>query len=321
MTTTQDDTACRPERIAALARTAIGVLAAGALAVLAACGSEQVPRDPSSQVPSPSVTASPSSSTTPSAVPDSPRPTGSPRPMGHIHGLARDPATGDVLLATHGGLFRLDPSGPTAVGPVVDLMGFTVAADGSYLASGHPGQGTDLPNPVGLLSSTDGGATWSSMSRGGESDFHGLTAGSGLVAGFDGRLRVSPDGRSWTARDIPAEPHVLALSPNGDRLLATTREGLLLSRDAGVTWAELNTPALLVAVDWADTDTIAGVDVTGRLALSEDGGATWRTGSNQVGEVTALHASATADGVELLVVVGGTVMRTIDLGSSVELLL
>jgi hypothetical protein len=34
------------------------------------------------------------------------------------------------------------------VGPVVDLMGFTVTPEGRHPASGHPGTGTDLPEPL-----------------------------------------------------------------------------------------------------------------------------------------------------------------------------
>ena len=174
---------------------------------------------------------------------------------GHIHGVARDPDTGDIVLATHAGLFRLGADGPTPVGPDVDLMGFAISPDGSYLGSGHPGPGSDLGQPVGLIRSTDGGRTWTTLSRSGESDFHGLTAGDGLVAGFDGALRVSADGRSWRTVAIPAEPHVLAASPAGDRLLATTPDGLLASTDGGGTWSTVPTPELLVAVDWVDADT------------------------------------------------------------------
>ncbi len=285
--------------------------------VLAGCGGADAPAaaPPASAIP----TATDSPTTSPSTTPSRARPTGAPRPMGHVHGVGRDPVTGDVVLATHGGLFRLDPGGPTPVGPVVDLMGFAIAPDGSYLGSGHPGTETDLPEPVGLIRSTDGGATWTPVSRGGESDFHGLTAGSGLVAGFDGTLRVSEDGgRSWAARSAPAAPHVLAASPDGGRLFATTQAGLLSTTDSGRTWDPVDTPELLVAVSWADDDTVAGVGVSGRLVLSEDAGRTWATGPEVVGAVSSLHASRTADGVEVLAVLEDGVIRTTDLGRTLD---
>jgi hypothetical protein len=51
------------------------------------------------------------------------------------------------------------------VGPVIDLMGFTVAGPGRYLASGHPGLHVDQAQPVGLIETTDGGVTWTPVSR------------------------------------------------------------------------------------------------------------------------------------------------------------
>ncbi len=93
------------------------------------------------------------------------------------------PADGLVYLATHDGLFHYDDSGPVRVGPVIDLMGFTVVGPDHFYASGHPGPGVELPAPVGLIESRDGGATWDPLSRQGESDFHALTASdAGVVA-------------------------------------------------------------------------------------------------------------------------------------------
>ena len=39
-------------------------------------------------------------------------------------------------------------------------MGFSVAGPGHIYASGHPGDGVDLPAPVGLMETRDAGATW-----------------------------------------------------------------------------------------------------------------------------------------------------------------
>ena len=76
-------------------------------------------------------------------------------PSPHVHGVAINPGDDLVYLATHDGLFRYDDTGPTRIGPVIDLMGFTVAGPNHFYASGHPGEGSDLPNPVGLITSTD----------------------------------------------------------------------------------------------------------------------------------------------------------------------
>ncbi|WP_299441132.1 F510_1955 family glycosylhydrolase [uncultured Phycicoccus sp.] len=238
------------------------------------------------------------------------------RPMGHIHGIAVDPDAGHVVVAAHGGLYVVGDDGPTPVGPSIDLMGFTIGADGAYLASGHPGPGTDLDQPVGLVRSTDGGRTWAAVSRGGESDFHGLTAAEGLVAGFDGELRVSADGREWETRAVPSAPHVLAAAPSGARLLATTADGLLATDDRGASWRTVDTPELLVAVDWADDDTVVGVGLTGRIVVSEDAGATWASGPRELGELSAVHAHRDGTSLVVLVVADEGVLRTTDQGAT-----
>ncbi|MEO7423086.1 MAG: F510_1955 family glycosylhydrolase [Ornithinibacter sp.] len=290
----------------------VAVVLAGTSLMLAGCGADAASPSGTTSTGS-SASAGPESSPPAASVP----PAAAPRPMGHIHGVGREPETGIVVLATHGGLFRLDPAGPVQVGPAVDLMGFGVAPDGSYLASGHPGPGTDLEQPVGLIRSTDEGSTWSTLSRAGESDFHGLTVGEGIVAGFDGTLRFSDDGSTWRSVPIPTQPHVLAASPTGGRVLATSADGLLSTEDGGSTWTTLTPPELLVAVDWADADTVVGVGTTGRLVISEDAGSTWRSGPKELGESTALDAHLVDGTIDVVVVVGGaSVLSTTDLGAT-----
>jgi photosystem II stability/assembly factor-like uncharacterized protein len=133
----------------------------------------------------------------------------------HVHGAAFDPGHGGLLLATHHGLIEVADGALTPVGPVIDLMGFTVAGTDHYLASGHPGLHVDLPEPVGLIETTDGGRTWTPLSRQGQSDFHALTVSDIRILGYDGTLTASTDGRAWTPPTIPAEPHTLAAAPGG----------------------------------------------------------------------------------------------------------
>jgi photosystem II stability/assembly factor-like uncharacterized protein len=225
-------------------------------------------------------------------------------PSGHVHGVAIDPGDGALLLATHEGLFEVGADGaPTPTGPVIDLMGFTVVGPDHYLASGHPGLRVDLPQPVGLIESTDGGRTWGPLSRQGQSDFHALTAvaPSGAL-GWDGTLQRSDDGRSWEQLAIPAEPHTLAASADGRTVLATTTQGLLRSTDVGATWAPVDGVPLLQVITWAyDGSAAVGVDPAGVLWLSTDDGVTWQEKAH-LG--SAPHAVAAAvDGVQLRVLV------------------
>lgn len=224
-------------------------------------------------------------------------------PSAHVHGVAFAPEDGAVLMATHEGLVRVGDGGElTPVGPAIDLMGFAVDGD-RYLASGHPGPRVDLPQPVGLIESTDGGQTWTALSRQGQSDFHALTASAAGILGYDGTLLRSLDGRTWEQLDIPAEPATLAAAPDGSAVLATTRQGLLRSTDAGTSWSAANGAPLLQVVDWADDGTaVVGVDPAGTVWTSTDAADTWQEGAQLSSALDAV-AVATPEGGALRVAV------------------
>lgn len=222
-------------------------------------------------------------------------------PSGHVHALSREPSTGELLVATHEGLHVYGRGEPRKVGPAIDLMGFTVAGPRHYYASGHPGPGVDLPQPAGLLESRDGGRTWSVLSRGGSSDFHALTAAGHRVVAFDGTLRVSSGGGTWQTGDLGSPPRALASSPEGDRVLATTAEGLMSSDDGGLRWKPVNGAPLLLLVDWVDSRAVAGLTPQGELHLSADAGQTWRATAAAAPEAQALDASrGEGGGVEVV---------------------
>jgi len=221
---------------------------------------------------------------------------GEPLPSSHVHGVAADPADGTVVLATHDGLFRSEGGSWTRVGPVIDLMGFAVAGPDHYYASGHPGPGTDLPEPVGLLESTDGGRTWTPLSRQGESDFHAMAASEGAVVGFDGTLRRTSDGVAWTPVEAPVEPYALAASGRAATVVATSPRGPALSTDAGETWSTLPDAPLLLLAAVADERTIVGATPDGEVVVSEDTGATWQVRGTLGATPQALSAARGEDG-------------------------
>lgn len=239
----------------------------------------------------------------------------------HVHGVAVDPADGTLLLATHDGLYEIADDGRSSrVGPVIDLMGFAVAGPGHFLASGHPGQGVDLPQPVGLIESTDGGRTWEPVSRQGQSDFHALAVSPAGVLGYDGSLRYSDAGEEWETRSIPAAPHTLAASPDGAQILATTEQGLLRSPDGGRTWEPVVDAPLLQVVAWAgDGSTVAGLTPAGVVWTSGDGADTW-TEAGDLGEAPqAVAVDSTGGGpVRILAVTEAGLYESMDGGSSFE---
>lgn len=132
-----------------------------------------------------------------------------------MHGLARDPGDGTLYVATHEGLFSYADGEPELVGPVMDLMGFAISGPGEFVASGHQGADSELPEPMGLIRSDDAGRSWEVASRGGESDFHELTTAGPVVMAFDGALRSTEDGTTWTEAALPELITDLALSPTG----------------------------------------------------------------------------------------------------------
>lgn len=244
--------------------------------------------------------------------------------MEHVHGLGVDPADGALLIATHYGLFRLDDGAPERISEVQDFMGFTVVDEDRLLASGHPGAGQDAPSNLGLLESTDGGATWEEVSLGGEADFHGLDAAGERIYGVDatagGQLMVSDDGgETWDSPDVPAMADVAVDPRDPDTVLATAPDGPLLSTDGGQRFTELEDAPLLLTVDWAADGTLYGLDPQAGLHRSDDGGVTWAEspGSAELpeGPPEALHV---VDQDELWVAVGGAVLHSTDAGETFE---
>ena len=242
-------------------------------------------------------------------------------PSAHVHGVGVNPADGEVYLASHDGLFRLHELGPgegdwQLVSPVIDLMGFAIAGPDHFYASGHPGPGVDLPEPVGLIESTDGGSTWQPLSRQGQSDFHTMAVSDSGVLGFDGALRTTSDGVRWEDGDIPADPYSLAADAAGRTVLATTQEGVLRSTDGGSTWSLVQDAPLLQVLDWtADASSVVGVGPQGDVWSSDDGGRTW----DRVGQVGAQPQAVAAedgaaDGARVLVVTEDTLLQSTDGG-------
>ncbi|MEO8222403.1 MAG: F510_1955 family glycosylhydrolase [Specibacter sp.] len=219
--------------------------------------------------------------------------------VGHVHGISVDPVSTQILLATHDGLY--DATGPTMTKidtETIDLMGFTATADPKvFYASGHPGPGSTLPEPVGLIRSSDAGKTWEPLSRGGQSDFHALSSTDhGLVA-FDGKLRTSADGVTWATSTASFAPAVLAGNPSTSVVLATTQKGLQRSTDSGKTWKAVPNAPLMQFMSFAastgkaPTDAV-GVAPDGSVHTSTDAGLTWTAVGRVDGEVQAVTALA-----------------------------
>lgn len=237
----------------------------------------------------------------------------------HIHGLGADPSTGATYAGTHQGVWQIPTEllpdsylagapdagvvRPTpSNGPAFDAMGFTVAAPGLLLASGHPGsdQSTLAAPNVGLISSEDAASTWTNVSLAGETDFHDLDAvtlptGALRVYGYDaadGTVSISDDdGSSWSAgaavalRDLAADP------ANPEQVFATTEGGLTVSADAGRTFEPVPGSPMLYVIDVQDAAAgggVVGIDPDGVVWRQEAGAGTWTRGGQTEGSPEAL---------------------------------
>jgi hypothetical protein len=230
-----------------------------------------------------------------------------------VHGVSIHPADGRVYLATHDGLFRYDASGPRRIGPVIDLMGFAAIGPRRVPAP----RATRGRAPTCQNRSASGVHerwwTWTPLSRQGQSDFHALTATGATVVGFDGMLRGTEDGRTWTTLRPPVEPFALSGSPDGRTLVATSQLGPVRSTDRGKTWARLDGTPLLQYVAFADARTVVGVSPDGAVAVSADRGRTWASRGAVGGRPQALGAHVAHDGaLRVLVVTDNAVLGSTD---------
>jgi hypothetical protein len=137
-----------------------------------------------------------------------------------------------ILLGTHEGLYILNGENDiTKTSPEnFDVMGLSI--DGSRIyASGHPGAGSKLPNPVGLLLSTNAGKSWKKVSLQGKVDFHLLESSDSELYGADsqsGNLLYSKDfGRTWSNQGKNTFSEI-AINPVKKREALAIRDGALI---------------------------------------------------------------------------------------------
>jgi photosystem II stability/assembly factor-like uncharacterized protein len=148
--------------------------------------------------------------------------------------------------------------------PVHDYMGYSGTDEGFY-SSGHPGSGSNLVNPLGLIRSTDGGGSIQTLAFSGETDFHLMSASyeSHAVYVLNPRQnsQLSPglhytldEGQSWSqsaGRGVSGNPLQLAVHPTEANTVALATEGgLFLSNDYGDTFVQIGSLAPVSSVSF-----------------------------------------------------------------------
>jgi hypothetical protein len=234
--------------------------------------------------------------------------------MGHVHGIGV--GLGEVLyLASHTGLHQIKSGVDARVRPDIDLMGFAVAGPNHFYASGHPGAASTLPNPVGLIESTDGGKSWTPRSLTGQVDFHTVAVSGRTVVGFDGELRISTDGGStWRRQPVSTSIYAVAVSPAGDVILAATNTGVISVSPAGPIRTLPGAPKVDM-LSWAVLSTVVGVSAVGEVYISSDAGLTWKHTGAVGAPVQAMVALPAGEGnLEIFAATEVGIMQSTDSG-------
>jgi len=187
----------------------------------------------------------------------------------------------------------------------------------TLLGSGHPDRRGALPEFLGVIRSADGGRHWTVLSRLGEADLHAMVLTHGRLYAFDavrGAVLISGDGgKTFAEKPAPPEAMVeLAVDP-GDprRLLLASEKTLFRSEDGGERWR----PIARVAgarLAWPEAGRLYRAQQDGEVAVSSDGGDTFRAVGRIDGEPARLTA---AGGDRLYAALGdGAIVETRDAG-------
>jgi photosystem II stability/assembly factor-like uncharacterized protein len=296
------------------ALTLAGVIAA-LVAAVAGCGDEAA------------------SSGSPAARPPSDRLVDLSKKPPYVNALDVDPATGDYLLTTNRGFWRIDPETDrvtrergtiragrrsSTVGTFLELL---VTGPGTLLGSGHPDTKDQLPPFLGLIASDDGGKNWRVISRLGNADLHKIILRHDRMYAFDavlGALLISTDdGRTFTERFTPPELVIdFEVDPEDpDRIFASTDSTLFRSEDGGEGWRPVD-QAEGIRLVWTAPDALFRAERDGTVRRSTDGGIRWQEVGSVPGEPYKFKALGTEE--LLLALSDGTVVHTLDGGRSWE---
>ena len=233
--------------------------------------------------------------------------------ISHIHSVR---AFGDqVILGTHEGLFRYgDQKTVQLMGPeIFDIMGLAVFGKKLY-ASGHPGPGSKLPEPVGLILSTDSGKSWKKLGLQGEVDFHLLESAGADMYGVDsgsGNLLYSNNaGKKWTSRGKNVVSDI-AVNPAKVGSALALRDGKLISTQNSFTkMRNVNSTPAFTSLDWITGSLLA----TGGKSLyrSTDSGMSWKKLSDFPEDASTVTQSAKI----IAVVAGNSIYKSTDGGKT-----
>jgi hypothetical protein len=249
-----------------------------------------------------------------------------------VTALDLDPATGDLLLGTNKGFWRIKPDdgsitriqGTIAYRGKSDTVGTFIEVEpldeNRWVGSGHPDNQNTLPQYLGFIESTDQGKTWEPVSRMGDADLHKIVQAHGKLYAFDAVLSamlITEDGgktfeERFTPRGLIADFVVDPEDP--DYLLAATEDQLYRSEDGGDTWRGV-VSGTGIRLEWPEPGRLIRADQDGTVYESTDRGATFSPIGKIEGE--AYKFETTDDPNHLYMATSeGAILETLDGGRS-----
>jgi hypothetical protein len=246
----------------------------------------------------------------------------------YVNALERDPATGDFLLTTNRGFWRIERetqkvtriTGTVSAKKQRDTVGTFLlvksAGGQTLIGSGHPDHQNTLPQFIGFMRSDDLGRTWRVVSRLGGADLHKIELKHDRMYAFDAVLSaivISRDeGRTFQERFTPRGLIIdFAVDPEDpDYILADNDDELFASRDGGRQWKGLlRAPRIRLA--WPAAGHLYRADQDGKVYTSTTRGRTWTETSSVPGE--PYRFLETEDPQHLFLALSdGTILETTD---------
>lgn len=201
----------------------------------------------------------------------------------------------EILMPTHEGLYQYQGANSMQIvaGPVFDVMGLASYGKTLY-ASGHPGDRPEFPNPIGLISSTDGGKSWKKISLQGKVDFHMLEVGKFDIYGGDsttGQLMHSANqGKSWKKLEAGTYSDIAPLNSKRGGAYGLLAGALVRTADGFVT-----TVALKSSLKWSSVE-VVGTTIyatSGKsIYQSTDGAKSWKKIATLPSEISSISGNA-----------------------------
>jgi len=237
--------------------------------------------------------------------------------VSHIHHVKV--VENKVLVLTHEGLYELvGKNDMKLVGKdKLDVMGFTTLGKALF-ASGHPSQGSKMPNPIGLVKSLDGGSTWKAVSLVGKVDFHFLEGARSDLYGADsqtGNLIYSADsGKTWSSLGSNSFTDIAVSPDTSGMAIAINNSELLLTENAFKSTTKIKNGLKFTQVEWRNSG-LYGLSGSA-LYKSMNSGKTW----TKLSTFKGVPGILTASDQMMLVTVGSDIYTSSNAGKKFKIL-